>query len=240
MNTSSKISNPGINIRVALADDHQLMREGLKLMLHNAPGIEVVADTENGHELLMFLRENHVDVAVVDMLMPGMPGVDLIGRIKSEFPKVAILVLTMHSDQLYAMRAFQSGAKGYLTKDSAAAELTSAIRKVSQGGSHITPSLAEKIIMGLNTFSEAPTHSKLSNREFEVFRLLVRGLRLTDIADKLHVSIKTVSTHKLRILEKMGLTSVAQLVKYSMENNVFDGNIELGKISGDALRDGQR
>jgi len=227
MNTLSSICNP--NIRVALADDHQLMREGLKLMLHNSPGINVVADTENGHDLLKFLRENEADVAVVDMLMPGMPGVDLIGRIKSEFPKVAILVLTMHSDQLYAMRAFQSGAKGYLTKDSAAAELTSAIRKVSQGGSYVSACLAEKIVRGLNTFSEALPHAKLSSREFEVFRLLVRGLRLTDIADKLHLSIKTVSTHKARILEKMGFTSIAELVKYSMENNVFEGNIELDR-----------
>ena len=125
------------------------------------------------------------------------------------------------------MHAFQSGAKGYLTKDSAGAELTSAIRKVSQGGSYVTACLAEKIVMGLNTLSEALPHAKLSSREFEVLRLLVRGLRLTDIADKLHVSIKTVSTHKARILEKMGLHSVAELVKYSLENNVFEGNIEL-------------
>jgi DNA-binding NarL/FixJ family response regulator len=164
-----------------------------------------------------------VDVAVVDMLMPGMPGVELITRLKSEFPRVAVLVVTMHSDQQYAMRAFRAGASGYLTKDSAGTELTKAIRKVSQGKSHVTASLAEQLISGFHSLTEAPAHSKLSDREYEVFHLIVQGLRPTDIAEKLHVSVKTVSTHKARILEKMQLSSVAALIKYGLENKVFNG-----------------
>jgi DNA-binding NarL/FixJ family response regulator len=199
------------------------MREGLKLMLQNTAGIDVVGDSENGHELLKVLRDHHVDVAVLDMLMPGMPGVELITRVKSEFPRVAVLVLTMHSDQQYAIRAFRAGASGYLTKDSAGTELTTAIRNVSQGKSHVTAHLADQFARSLNDLMEAPAHSKLSDREYEVFHLIVQGLRPTDIAEKLHVSVKTVSTHKARILDKMQLPGVAALIKYGLENKVFNG-----------------
>lgn len=214
----------GSNIQVALADDHQLMREGLKLLLQNTAGIDVVGDAENGHELLKVLRDHPVDVAVLDMLMPGMPGVELITRVKSEFPRVAVLVLTMHSDRQYAIRAFRAGASGYLTKDSAGTELTTAIQNVSQGKSHVTAPLADQLARSLNGLMEdAQAHSKLSDREYEVFHLIVQGLRPTDIAEKLHVSVKTVSTHKARILDKMQLPGVAALIKYGLENKVFNG-----------------
>lgn len=226
MNQSAGLSSNGLSIRVALADDHQLMREGLRRMLENAPGIDLVGETENGHQMLKLLREHPVDVVLLDMSMPGIPGMELIKRVKAEFPKVAILVLTMHAEQQYALRAFRCGASGYLTKDSAGDELTSAIRKVAQGGGYVTSSLAEQLAMGLNTFNEAPPHSRLSDREFEVFRLIMMGHRMTDIAEKLHLSIKTVSTHKARILEKMQLTSMAALIKYGLENSVFEDTVE--------------
>lgn len=214
------------DIRVALADDHQLMREGLKRMLESSPGIQVIGDVESGHQLLNLLREHPVDVAVLDLSMPGMPGMDLIRRVKADFPRLAILVLTMHAEQQYAMRAFRCGASGYLTKDSAGDELELAIRKVSHGGGYVTASLAEQLAMGLNTFNDAPPHSRLSDREFEVFRLIMMGHRMTDIAEALHLSIKTVSTHKARILEKMQLSSMAALIKYGLENSVFEDTRE--------------
>ena len=214
------------NIRVALADDHQLMREGLRRMLENSSGINVVGETESGHQLLKLLREKPVDVALLDVSMPGMPGMELIKRVKSDFPQTGILVVTMHAERQYAMRAFRCGANGYLTKDSAADELTSAIRKVARGGGYVTSSMAEQLAMGLNGFNEAPPQEKLSDREFEVFRQIMLGHRMTDIAEKLHLSIKTVSTHKARILEKMQISSMAALIKYGLENSIFEDAAE--------------
>ena len=222
MNHSLGQAEPSLDVRVALADDHQLVREGLKCILESSPGIHVVGDVESGHQLLQLLREHAIDVVIVDLSMPGMPGMDLISRVKSDFPRVAILVLTMHAEQQYAMRAFRCGASGYLTKDNAGAELALAIRKVASGGGYVTPSLAAHLAMGLNTFNVSPPHLRLSDREFEIFRLIMMGHRMTDIAAKLHISIKTVGTHKARILEKIQLSSLAALIKYGLEHRVFE------------------
>jgi DNA-binding NarL/FixJ family response regulator len=214
---------PTLEIQVLLADDHQLMREGLRRLLEStAPGVHVVGEAASGHEALEVLRHQPVDVAVLDLSMPGMSGMDLIRRVKTEFPQVAVLVLTMHAEEQYAMRAFRCGASGYLTKDSAGSELVQAIRKVASGGGYVTTSLAERLAIGLSTLDSAPSHTTLSDREFEVFRRIVAGQRLTDIADALHLSVKTVSTHKTRILEKMRLDSTAALIKYGIEHRLFD------------------
>lgn len=213
---------PSLDISIVLADDHQLMREGLRRLLGATPGMRVVAEAANGHEVLEVLRRTPVDVAVLDLSMPGMTGMDLIRRVKTEFPEVAVLVLTMHAEEQYAMRAFRCGASGYLTKDSAGDELVHAIRKVAGGGGYVTASLAERLAMGLNAMRDAPAHASLSDREFEVFRRIVAGQRLTDIADELHLSVKTVSTHKARVLEKMGLDSTAALIRYGLENRLFE------------------
>jgi len=135
---------------------------------------------------------------------------------------VAVLVLTMHAEEQYAIRAFRAGANGYLTKDSAAEELVHAVRKVAGGGGYVTPSIAESMAIGLNGLREAPPHSLLSDREFEVLRQIVGGRRLTEIADDLHLSVKTVSTHKARIMEKMRVDSTAALIKYGLEHKLFD------------------
>jgi DNA-binding NarL/FixJ family response regulator len=214
---------PMLDIGVLLADDHQLMREGLRRLLEStAPGIRVVGEASNGHEALEVLRHHPVDVAVLDLSMPGMTGMDLIKRVKTEFPQVAVLVLTMHAEEQYAMRAFRSGASGYLTKDSAGTELVQAIRKVAGGGGYVTAALAERLAIGLQTLDDRPPHAHLSDREFEVFRRICAGQRLTDIAEQLHLSVKTVSTHKTLILEKMGLDSTAALIKYGLEHKLFD------------------
>ncbi len=207
-------------IRVLLADDHTLVREGLRQLLGGAPGIEVAAEAADGDEALARVRAEDFDVAVLDMSMPGLSGIDLIKRLRIEKPKLRILVLSMHAEQQYAARALKAGASGYLTKDSASAQLVGAIRKIAAGGVHITEAAAAQLV-GAAARGDAPPHASLSDREFEVFRLLVAGQGPGDIADRLHLSVKTVSTHKARILQKMGMDSTADLVRYAVENKLL-------------------
>lgn len=220
------MSNPITGaITVVLADDHQLLREGLVRLLSSEVDIEVVDQASNGFEVLESLRSHPADVLVTDLSMPGIPAMDLIKRVKSEFPEVALLVLTMHAEEPYALRAFRSGANGYLTKDVAGEQLVGAIRKVAAGGAYVSPALAEKLAVGLRELQGAPRHEQLSNREFEVYRMIVGGRRLTDIADELHLSIKTISTHKARIMEKLGVDNTAALVRYGMEHHLFEESV---------------
>lgn len=213
---------PSDPIRVLIADDHSIVREGLKRILLAAGDVAVVAEADNGHKALQGVREHKPQVIIVDLSMPGLGGMDLIHRLRSEFAQLAVLVLTVHAEEQYAMRAFRSGANGYLTKDSAAEELVTAVRKVVNGGVYLSPALAERMALEINGLRETPTHTSLTNREFEVFRLIVAGKRLTEIGDALHLSVKTVSTHKSRIMEKMGLDSTAALVKYGIKHRLFD------------------
>lgn len=212
---------PEWRISVVLADDHQLVRQGLRRLIDTASGIGVVAEAGNAREVLDALKVHAVDVVVLDLSMPGMSGMDLIRRLKADFPQVAVLVLTMHAEDQYVMRAFRCGANGYLTKDSAADELVMAIRKLAAGGAHVTASIAERLAIGLSTRS-GDLHQTLTDREYEVMRLIVAGRRLTDIANDLHLSVKTVSTHKTHILEKLHLDSTASLVRYALEHRLFD------------------
>lgn len=204
-------------LRVVVVDDHAVVREGLVRILE-ATGLGFsVSEASSGFQALEWLRRNPVDVAIVDLSMPGMSGIDLIRRIRSEFPGTAVLVLSMHAEEQYAMRAFKAGAAGYVTKDRAGAELVDAINKVARGGAYVTPSLAERVVQQLNGSAQVPRHESLSDRELEVLRRVVAGERLSDIANTLHLSIKTVSTHKRRIQDKLGLPSTAALVRYGME-----------------------
>ncbi|HEX6267172.1 MAG TPA: response regulator transcription factor [Burkholderiales bacterium] len=200
-------------IRVLLADDHKIVRDGLKRIL--AAEVEVAAEAASGDEALALVRANDYDVAVLDMSMPGLSGMDLIKRLKIEKPKLRILVLSMHGERQYAARALKAGASGYLGKDSAAELLVGAIRKIAAGGVHIPDAAAA----GLVSAEKAP-HEALSDREFEVLRLLVEGLGPTQIGEKLHLSVKTVSTHKTRILEKLRLGSTAELVRYALDHKL--------------------
>ena len=168
------------------------------------------------------MRENEIDVAVVDLSMPGRSGVELIKLIKAERPKLRLLVLSMHSEEQYAVRAVRAGAAGYLTKESAADELVAAIRRIAGGGAYISPETAERLVLASNSGAEGPPHTQLSNREYEVFRALVAGRSVSDIAATLNLSVKTISTHKSRILEKMSLSSQADLVRYALRHNLVD------------------
>ena len=212
--------------RILLADDHTLVREGLKQILSATPDLVVAGEAVNGDEALARVREGDFDLALLDMSMPGLSGIDLIKRLKLEKPKLRILVLSMHGEQQYAVRAYKAGASGYLTKDSASAQLVAAIRKIAAGGIYISPAGAEQLAMGAiggesGEDAELP-HRKLSDREFEVFRLLVKGASVTDIGEALRLSVKTVSTHKTHILRKMNVASTAELVRYALENRLLD------------------
>jgi DNA-binding NarL/FixJ family response regulator len=202
--------------RVAIADDHAIMREGLKRILHGVEDIEVTAEASDGFEVLALVRRGGFEVLLMDMSMPGRSGVDLIRQIKDEVPKLLILVLTMHEEDQYAVRAIRAGATGYLTKDAASSQLINAIRRVAAGKPYISMQVAEQLAINEMPTSEDEPHKALSDREFEVFNMLVNGKSITEIADALHLSVKTVSTHKTRILQKMSSTSLAELVQYAV------------------------
>ena len=206
-------------IRILLADDHLLVREGLRQLLGATADIRVEGEAANGEEALALVKSNDYDLAVLDMSMPGLSGIALIKRLRLEKPRLRLLVLSMHAEQQYAVRALKAGASGYLTKDSAPAQLASVIRKVAAGGVHIGEAAAAQLV-GAASGGEALPHTRLSDREFEVFRLLVAGEGPTGIAERLHLSVKTVSTHKTRIFEKMGMESTAELVRYAVENKL--------------------
>ena len=209
-------------IRIVIADDHTILREGLKQLLSSAEGIEVVGEAVDGHEVLQRVRDADFDVLLLDLSMPGKSGMDLIKQVKTERPRLRILVLSMHAEQQYAVRAVRAGASGYLTKESATTQLVAAIRKVAAGGAFISPEVAEQLALGAMPKAEGPPHAALSDREYEVFRLLVSGKTVTDIADRLNLSVKTVSTHKARLLEKMGMATPADLVRYAIAHRLTD------------------
>ena len=205
-----------MTIRVLIADDHSIVRDGLKRILAATADLQVTGEAASGDAALALVKANDYDVVMLDMSMPGLSGLDLIKRLKVERPKLRILVLSMHGEQQYAARALKAGAAGYLNKDSASDQLLGALRKIAGGGVHI----GEAAAAGLLQASGKTAHQALSDREFEVMRLLVEGLGPTEIAERLHLSVKTVSTHKTRILEKLGLGSTAELVRYAMEHRL--------------------
>lgn len=208
-------------IRIVIADDHTIMREGLKRILDGAEDICVVGEAVDGFEALAHVRKGGFDLLMLDLSMPGRSGVELIRQIKDEVPKLPILILTMHEEEQYAVRAIRAGARGYLTKESAGTQLLSAIRKVASGRPYISSEVAEQLAMDAMSSSEQLPHKELSNREFEVFNLLVSGKSITEIADLLHLSSKTVSTHKTRIMHKMNMHSFSEMVQYAVAHRLL-------------------
>jgi DNA-binding NarL/FixJ family response regulator len=210
-------------IRVLLADDHAIVRAGLKEILADTGDITVAAEATNGQEVMARIRGQDYDVAVLDMSMPGRSGIELIKQVKDEKPKLRILVLTMHSEEQYAVRALKAGASGYLTKDSAAEQLVAAIRKIAAGGAYFSPETAERLVLdAAPPRAEAAPHTLLSDREFQVLRLIAGGESMGEIARRLSLSVKTVSTHKTRMLQKMGLANQAELIRYALEHKLLD------------------
>jgi len=209
-------------IRIVLADDHLIVRRGLKQILGEEADFQVVGEAADGNEALKRVREDAFDVLVLDMSMPGRSGIELIKLIKDEKPKLPILILTMHQEEQYAVRAIKSGAKGYLTKESAPEQLVSAIHKLASGGVFITPTVAERLAMDFGASEDEAPHKQLSDREYQIFEMIVAGKNVTAIADELFLSVKTISTHKTRILQKMRMSSSAELIHYAIEHSLVD------------------
>jgi DNA-binding NarL/FixJ family response regulator len=213
-------------IRVVLADDHTIVRTGLREILADTGDIEVVGEATNGHEVMARMRELAFDVLVLDISMPGRSGIELIQQVKREKSGVRILVLSMHSEEQYAVRALKAGASGYLTKDSAADQLVAAIRRIAGGGAYVTPETAERLALGLDAAVVGPLHSTLSDREMQVFQMIVAGKSVTEVADALSLSVKTVSTHKTRIMQKLNVTNQTELIRYAMRHKLIDDSDE--------------
>lgn len=209
-------------IKIVIADDHTIVREGLRRVVGEVEDIEVIGEATNGREVLGWVKKGGFDMLLLDLSMPDHSGVDFIKRLKEESPKLPILVLTMHEEEQYAVRSIRAGASGYLTKESASKELISAIRRVAQGRLYINASVAEKLALDAMATHDGPLHKSLSDREFEVFQMMVHGRSITEIAAQLHLSVKTVSTHKARILQKMNMLSIADLVRYAVGNDLID------------------
>lgn len=215
-------------IKVLIADDHAILRAGLKHMLSEYPDITVGGEAADGHEALAKAQAEEWDVMLLDMTMPGKSGIELIKQLKLLVPKLRILILSMHKEDVYAVRALKAGASGYLCKDNAEDQLVAALRKVAAGGLYITAAVAEKLALDVlqGDDQNVPPHTKLSDREYQIFQAIVAGDSVTDIAQKLSLSVKTVSTHKTHILEKMGCDSVADLVRYAIQHELQAGGSE--------------
>ena len=210
-----------MTIRIVIAEDHTIVREGLKQLLLAQSDLAVIGEARTGAEVLERVREDDFDVLLLDMSMPGKSGIELIKQIHGEKPKLRILVLTMHEEQQYAVRAIKAGAAGYMTKETATGQLVAAIRKVAAGGAFISAAVAEQFALGAMPQAVGPPHTALSDREFQVFNLLVSGISVTDIAEQLNLSVKTVSTHKARILQKMNLQNQSELVRYAIQHHLL-------------------
>lgn len=208
-------------IRIIIADDHNIVRQGLRQIMALATDIEVVGEAANGQDVLVRLAVDACDIVLLDMTMPGLSGIDLIKRIIQASPAMKILVLSMHNETQLVSRALKAGAIGYITKDSDPETLVAAIRKVARGGRYIDPVLVDDIVFDRGQDGDRLPHERLSDREFQIFRLLVAGRAITSIADDLSLSSKTISTHKLRLLQKMGMQSIAELTRYAIEHGLM-------------------
>ncbi|ENO89638.1 response regulator [Thauera linaloolentis] len=209
-------------IRILIADDHDILRAGLKHILSDSPDIIVGGEASDGAEAMVALRSGEWDAAVLDLNMPGRNGLELIKQVKDEFPRLPILILSMYKEDIYAVRALKAGASGYLCKDNAESLLAEAIRKIVGGGLFIKQSVAENltrdILQGRHT--QLP-HNRLTDRNYQIFLMLVQGLGVSEIARRLNLSVKTVSTHKANIQAKMGLGNTAELVRYAVQHHLI-------------------
>lgn len=208
--------------KVFLADDHAIIRDGLKQILADTDDLVVAGEAASGLEAMQRIREGDWDVLVLDISMPGRSGLELIRMIKDEKPDLPILVLSMHQEEQYAVRAFQAGAMGYLTKESDGELLVAAIRRVAGGGVYISDKVAELMVRGIRPANKPLPHNLLSDREYQVFNLLVLGRGLTEIGAELSLSVKTISTHKTHILQKMNLANTAELIRYAVAHGLAD------------------
>ena len=211
-----------MKVEILVADDHGVIRNGLKKIFDDTPDLVFAGEACDGKSLLEKVRERDWGMLTLDLSMPGRNGLELIKLVKELRPQLPILIFTMHQEEQYAVRALRAGASGYLTKEYDGDLLLSAIRKVAAGGVYVSAKVAELLATDVSKPLLAPPHTLLSNREFEVFSRLVRGLTLTGIAEEFSLSIKTVSTHKSHLLDKMGMTNQSDLVRYAINHGLLD------------------
>jgi DNA-binding NarL/FixJ family response regulator len=207
-------------IKVLITDDHAVVRKGLKQIIDETPGMLAVDEAASGHEAMEKIRKNEYDVVLLDIAMPGKSGLDTLKELKLERPSLPVLILTIYPEEQYALRVLKAGAAGYLTKESAPAELVTAIKKVSEGGRYISPSLAEKLAFNIGTDTDIDPHEKLSDREYQVMCMIASGKTVSDIADEMSLSVKTISTYRTRILEKMGMKNNAEMTHYAIKKEL--------------------
>lgn len=209
-------------IKILIADDHAIVREGLKQIVGETADMVVADEATSGHEVLEKVWDNTYDVVILDISMPGRDGVDILKQLKDHDPHLPILILSMHPEEQYAVRVLKAGAAGYLTKESAPDELVTAIRRVSTGRKYVSASLAEKLALDLERDTEKQCHEILSDREYQVMCMIASGKRVQEIAEELCLSVKTVSTYRARILEKMKMKNNAELMYYAIKQGLVD------------------
>ncbi len=207
-------------IRILIADDHPIVRAGFKLVIADTQDMTVADEAANGQEVLNLIRKHDYDIVLLDISMPGRNGLEVLKDLKAEKPKLPVMILSIYPEEQYAFRALRAGASGYMTKASAPNELIAAIRKISQGGKYISASLAEKLTDYLDEDASKPLHEKLSDREYQVMLLIASGKTVSDIADELCLSVKTISTYRSHIIEKMRLKNNAEITLYAVQNKL--------------------
>jgi two-component system, NarL family, invasion response regulator UvrY len=209
-------------IRVVVVADHPVIREGLKRIIADNPGMAVVAEAADGLEAIKVVHSSPCDVVLLDITMPHMGGLDVLKQLRAERPRLPILVLSMHSEDQYAVRVLRAGAAGYLTKETAPAKLIQAIRKVVRGGKYVSPTLAEKLVFNLEPDNQKAPHELLSDREYQVLCMLASGKTVSEVAQELSLSVKTISTYRVRLLEKLNMKNNAELTRYAIKEGLVD------------------
>lgn len=209
-------------IKILIADDHAIVRRGLKQILSEQPDMIVGGEAENAREVLEMVRSNNWNVIVLDINMPGRSGLEVLKELKREHPKLPVLVLSVHPEDQYGIRMLKAGAAGYLTKDSAPDELVRAIRKVNRGGKYVSPSLAETLVLELGVETDRPRHKTLSDREYQVMMMIASGKTVSEIGEELSLSVKTISTYRARVLDKMRMRNNAELTHYAIQNQLLN------------------
>jgi two-component system invasion response regulator UvrY len=209
-------------IRVLVADDHGIVRKGLKQIVEEGGGMEVTGEAENGEEALSLVRAAEFDVVILDIAMPGRGGLDVLHEMKTERPALKVIVLSMYSEEQYAIRSLHEGASAYLTKNCPPEEILLAINTVASGRKYITPSIAERLASYIEEDSQEAPHENLSNRELQILLLIASGRQLNEIAEQLSLSAKTVSTYRSRILAKMGMETNAHLIRYALQHHLIE------------------
>ena len=209
-------------INVLIADDHAIVRQGLKQILSEPEDMLVTGEADDGAEALGLARQQPWDVFLLDVSMPNRNGIDTLKQLKKEFPRLPVLILSMHPEEQYAVRALKAGASGYLTKQSAPEQLVNAIRQVASGKKYLSPAVAQQLADAISEDTEKSPHERITDREYQVLKLIAAGKTLTQVAETLNLGVATVSTYRARLLEKMGLRSTAELIRYGLEHGLAE------------------